>query len=110
MRSNEERIDLLHKREKELIRERDKIHLFVNGSLCTMLAALLVCITLNLTDRATGYASNQYTGASLLDVSVGGYVMVAVVAFMLGVVITIAIRKLKDKEKNKETEDKDKKE
>lgn len=110
MRSNEERIALLHKREKELLRKKAKVHLSVYGSLCTVLATLLISMTLNLTDRATGYASNQYTGASLLDVSVGGYVMVAVVAFMLGVVITITIRKLKDKEKNKETDDKDKKE
>jgi hypothetical protein len=42
-------------------------------------------------------AGNAYTGASLLSSEAGAYILVAVIAFMLGVIITVIVRKYNKK-------------
>jgi len=66
-------------------------------------AAALVCICMG----AIGtFAGAGFTGASLLDESAGGYVLVGVVSFILAVVLTVICIKVKDKSGKEERKEK----
>lgn len=90
MRSNEERIRLMHERAAGLQRKKDRGRLITAGSISTALFAVLLSLTLYL-QGLTGYTDGQFTASSLLSDSAGGYVLVAVIFFMLGVVISVAL-------------------
>ena len=94
MKSSEERINLVHMRVREIKRTRDKRIKVSSGCLCVMLLSSLVTMIGTFTTRYSASDNPAlYTGASLLDSSAGGYVLTAVVAFMVGVVITVSIKK-----------------
>ena len=103
MRSTEQRIAVMHRRARELKRRRDGTALIMYGSSCAVLFAALVCMIGQFAGETV--TAGLYTGASLLDVSAGGYVLVAVIAFMLGVIITAFLIKrqkhIKDENENK---------
>ena len=89
MRSSEERIRLMHRRADSLRREKDKRILAGAGSAgLLLLAGLLVCLV-HLQGLSEGYGEGAFSASSLLSQSTGGYVLVAVVFFMLGVLITV---------------------
>ena len=100
MKSNEERISLVHRRAVELRKARDKKIITANGCLCTI---LLLAVVSAVGAFATGYpmADNPkvFTASSLLASSAGGYVFTAVIAFMVGVIITVGIRKYLEKQR-----------
>ena len=94
MKSSEERINLVHMRAREIKKTRDKRIKVSSGCLCVMLLSSLVTVIGTFTTRYSASDNPAlYTGASLLDSSAGGYVLTAVVAFMVGVVITVSIKK-----------------
>ena len=90
MRSKEERIRLLHQRAAGLQKKNDVRRLLTAGGISTVLFAALLSLTIYL-QGLTGYAGDQFTASSLLADSAGGYVLVAVIFFMLGVLISVAL-------------------
>ena len=91
MRSNEERIRLMHKKAAGLQRKKDKRRLITAGGISTALFAVLLSLTFCLQGLTNGYQEGQFTASSLLSESTGGYVLVAVIFFMLGVLISVTL-------------------
>ena len=90
MRSSDERIRLMHERAAELQRKKDRGRLITAGSISTALFAVLLSLTLYL-QGLTGFMGSQFTASSLLSDSAGGYVLVAVIFFMIGVLISVIL-------------------
>ena len=91
MRNREERITRMHARAAEIERKANRRR---TGILGTVSGALMVCLLLvmqQLRHMHHGILSEQNTGSSLLADSVGGYVLIAVIAFALGTTITALI-------------------
>lgn len=85
MRSDEERIRILHKRAGRLYSRR-MVSIWGSVSFC-LLAALITLITgIGLPFQSV--ASNGFAGSSLLGEGAGGYVTVAVISFVAAVCIT----------------------
>ena len=103
MMKNEDKLALIHKRAHQLHHRRDGTKLFLRGSTCAGLMTVLVVLIDGTAETAD--TGTFFTGASLLDASVGGYVLTAVVAFMAGSVITVLLirheKKLKEKKNGK---------
>ncbi len=80
MRTTTERLALLYQRVSKMQRRRDRTALVLQGSGRAVLLTVLVTMVRHYSGNAEMTA--LFTGASLLDENVGGYVMVAVIAFM----------------------------
>ena len=91
MKSGEERVREMHRRAAELKKTRDRGLLLASGSLSGLLCAMLLCLILHLQGLSGGYAEELFAASSLLSEDAGGYVLVAVVFFMLGVVISVLL-------------------
>ena len=88
------------RRSDQLVRRRDRRtcgRLF--GLTGALLAALVLVIALLPETAATAYNGSVY-GSFLLSAEAGGYVLAAVIAFALGVVITLLC--LKQRQKNRD--------
>ena len=90
MRSSEERIRLMHQRAAGIQRDKDRGRLITAGGISTALFVVLLSLTIYL-QGLTGYLGGQFTASSLLSDSAGGYVLVAVIFFMLGVLISVTL-------------------
>ena len=105
MRTAEERIASLHKRAKELRRERDEKILVGLGSASGGLFCLLLVLINGWAGLSHSVSSSLMTGSSMLNERVGGYVLIAVIAFISGVIIVVLIhwyrRKSGDMEKQR---------
>ena len=92
MRSNEELMKGILQRKAVYLAQRQMRRLAVVG---TGLAVLLMAM-LSVVSGITG-SEKQYTayvmGATILGPEAGGYVIVALLAFALGIVVTILIQK-----------------
>ncbi len=108
MRSNEERIRLMHERAAGLQRKKDSGRLITAGCISTALFAVLVTLTFYI-QGLTGYCGNRFTASSLLSESVGGYVLVAVIFFMLGVLISVLLYRYQRKKRHRNDSDLDNK-
>ena len=97
MRSNEERIRQLHQRADRFQKEIDKKKLIVSGSTSAFLLTLLVCVALFADRQSARTIGNTFVASSLLSTSVGGYVLTAVAAFMIGVIMTVILKKRSEK-------------
>ena len=93
MRSNVERIEIMHKRAEKLRRQRNKRLMVGSVSVGVTLFAALIVASVVLDARHAEPAGTTFAASSLLSESIGGYVMVAIVGFMIGVAITVLIRK-----------------
>ena len=102
MRSNEERIELMHKRAEKLRRERDKRLMVGSITFGTMMFVALVVASVVLEAQYTEPVQTTFAASSLLSDNIGGYVMVAVLAFMIGVAITVLIRRHLEKKNSQE--------
>ena len=91
MRTQEERIRQLHIRAYELQRQVDGKKTAGLGGLCTGLFALLVTCMIHVNDVYQNTAHTGLQGSSLLSESAGGYVLTAVIFFMLGVIISVTL-------------------
>ena len=103
--TKEERVASLHNRIAEKKRKRQKMITCCMGAVNMVLFVLMLVIIKQEGLVLSGFAGD-YTGAMLFD-NVGGYVLLAVVAFMLGVGVTVMCIYLskKNKSEKKETED-----
>ena len=91
MKTTEQRIAVLHLRTRQLRRRREKTVLSGLALLSLLLFVFLTRLSAVPAGIYSGSTGDSFTGASLLDESIGGYVMTAVLAFMTGVFITAAI-------------------
>ena len=89
MKSAEERIILMHRKANVLRKKRDHALLLIWGtaSVCLFLCFLSVMTPLCLTGH--GLAEATATASSLLSDSAGGYVLIGVIFFMVGVLTTV---------------------
>ena len=99
MRSTEERIARMHERAAELADRKDKVKLMASGLFSGLLMVCLVFLMLQLQHMHHPLISSGTTGSSMLSESAGGYVMVALAAFIAGVVLTAGIYHLKKRRK-----------
>lgn len=102
MNTTEERIEMIHKRAKELEAERKKRILGIEGAVTAALGICLIVMVAFLGVNGGGLtgstvADTGLAGASLLEPGAGSYIIVALVAFMFGVTLTVLIRNFRDK-------------
>ncbi len=91
MRTDKERILLLHKRARKL---KDQNMLKIWGSVSAGLLAVLLAVIVEIDVPLQSVLSSGYAGSSLLGESAGGYVLVAVISFIAAVCLTVyCIRK-----------------
>lgn len=95
MRTTEEQITAMHQRADELSRQRERNVLSVLFVLSVTLLGCVTGLSVFLSGTASGITDDVFTGASLLDESIGGYVAAAVFAFMAGVTVTVICSKLR---------------
>ena len=81
MRNIDERLIRMHQRASEIKRQEDMSRLRVLGSLSGGLLVCLVVVLQQLQNLHHGVMIDQSTGSSLLDDSVGGYVLAAIISF-----------------------------
>ena len=91
MRSAGERIKELHHRAHKLEQQRAGRQAAIFGGISAVLLAALVFAAWRISGGAANLANETFAGASLLDSSAGGYVLAAVIAFFVGVIITVVI-------------------
>ncbi len=91
----------MHDRAAEIRKQRTRrmlqIESAVTGALGVCLIALVVFVGGTTPDVAGTAADTGFAGASMLDASVGGYILVAVVAFLFGAALTVLIKTFRDK-------------
>jgi len=98
MKNADVRLMKMHERAAELKRRRDKAFIRILGGVSAGLTVCLVIIlqqTQSLHHEITGIRN---TGSSLLSGSVGGYVLVALIAFFTGVILTVILIRSRKKE------------
>ena len=91
MRTAEERITEMHRRAKAAERRTVRRQMEALGALSFVLAAFVVTALLQLNGAPLIVPEDHFAGASMLSQSTGGYVLAAVLAFFIGVVITLMV-------------------
>ena len=91
MRTSEERIEQLHRRAHALEGQKTRRQLVSLGSVSVLFAVILTTMIVQADSMSHSITNGQLTGSSLLGDSAGGYVLAAVVAFFVGVVLTAVI-------------------
>ena len=98
MRTNEERIQALHARMASLQRARERRKTSMIGTVSFVLTVCLLFMVFGGGGTHPGGAAGLYSGATMLFEGAGPYVLIAVVAFMAGVIVTVALIKNRKKE------------
>ena len=106
MRTNEERIKALHARVAALQRQRERQKTRAIGAASIVLSVCLLFMVFN-SGIHPGGAAGLYSGATMLFEGAGPYVLIAVVAFMAGVIVTVAIIKNRKKENSQISENRE---
>ena len=99
MRSAEERIEALHSRMEDLQKAKERRINALLGAGCCMLTILLVALIF-VNGSSNGATAGIYSGSTMLLEDAGGYVLAAVIAFMLGVIVTVIILGARKQRKN----------
>ncbi len=97
-----ERLAELHKRMTGLRKKREGRLLNAMGAASTVLFACLFIMVQHLGVGRFGAISNIYSGSTLLYEEAGGYVLTAIVAFVIGTVVTIICVRKHKKEKEED--------
>lgn len=93
MRTAEERLEILHNRADQLIKKRETAWRRGLGGASGALAICLVALISVYEEGGHRITGSGYAGTSLLSESAGGYVIIAVIAFAVGVAVTAALIK-----------------
>ncbi len=101
MRTQEERIEALHRRARELEKQRCGRQMAGLGGISVFLAALLTFVVQMTDQKPQSFREDQFAGSSLLSESAGGYVLAAVIAFFAGVVITAVCIRMRQRKSEK---------
>ena len=93
MRSDAERVRLLHQKARHL---KDQQIMRIWGTLASGLLVFLIAVIAMIDVPFQSLADSGFTASSLLGESAGGYVLVAVISFVAAVVITVYCLKRKN--------------
>ena len=103
-----ERVTALHLRMAALRERRERRKTAALGAGCAWLAVCLAALIFG--GSHPGGTAGAYTGATMLFENAGGYVLAAVLAFMLGVIITVLCFRIRTKrESGRDDEGKERK-
>ncbi len=92
MRSNEELMKGILQRKAMYLAQKQVRRLIASGAMLAVLLMIMLMIAPGVTGSVEQYTA--YTmGATILGPKAGGYVIVALLAFVLGIVMTILIQK-----------------
>ena len=97
MMPNEDRIKEMHLRAGRIKRKNDIIRTSVYGATSFMLMVVLIVLVVSQGTSLNSMDTGQFAGTSLLDASVGGYVLVAVISFAVALAVTLLCIKRKQK-------------
>ena len=98
MRTNEERIKALHARVAALQRQRERRKTRAIGAASVILTMCLLFMVFGGGGLHPGGAAGLYSGATMLFEGAGPYVLIAIVAFMAGVIVTVMLIRNRRKE------------
>ena len=110
MRTNEERAVLVHKRAAEIKRERQKKKQRALDTVCiTACLILVIGLGLYMPELATGIPGGEVHHASGAASLVGshaalGYILMGLMAFLLGVCVTVLLYRLHRRNERKQRE------
>ena len=96
--TNEERIRSLHMRMDALRRVRERRKTGAIGAAGVVLTICLILLVFSDGGLHPGGAAGLYSGATMLFEGAGAYVLIAIIAFMAGVIVTVAIIRHRKKE------------
>lgn len=99
MRTAEERLALLHSRADFLKKKKELALLKALGGASGGLAVCLLALFALFRQSGHGIASSGYAATSLLSEHAGGYVLAALIAFALGVVVTVLLCRYRGRDK-----------
>ena len=113
MRTNEERVGLVHKRTAEIKRKRQKIKQRAFDMIC--IAACLILVVGSgsfMPELAVGITAGEVHHASGTASLVGshealGYILMGIMAFLLGVCVTVLLYRLRRRNERKQRENSD---
>lgn len=97
MRTDEERVASLHARMAARRRMREKQKTGALGAACAVLTLCLFLVICSGGMLHSGGTAGMYSGALMLFENAGAYILLAVIAFMAGVVVTVVIRSRRSK-------------
>ena len=86
--TTEERIRSLHARMDRQLRAREQRKTALTGAAGVVLAVCLILMIVSDGGKRLGGSPAMYSGAALLFEGAGAYVLIAIVAFMAGVIVT----------------------
>ena len=97
MKTDSERIEIMHDKAGKIRRKDNTVHAAVYGAASFIVLVCLVGVMLMQNGPFHSIDSGQLAGTSMLDSNVGGYVLVAVIAFVAAVIITVLCIRSRDK-------------
>lgn len=103
--SSEERVSSLHMRMNALKERQERRRTAALGTGCSFLAVCLILLICTEDTGSAGGTAGLYSGATMMFENAGGYVAIAVTAFMAGVVITAALIRKKNRMENGDKEE-----
>ena len=106
-KTNARRVDSLHSRMRTLRRKQSARRLTALGSVCAVLAVVLVFLIAGEGKGHSAALPGLYAGASMLFENAGGYILAAILAFTAGVIITVIIlrKRFADKKSKEKAEE-----
>lgn len=104
MRTDDERIALMHRRAAVLRKKRDERRLALSGAASFVLFIALTAAMLKRTGFSPLESATRLTGASLLGENAGVYVLIAVVSFFSAVFITAFCMRRQAKKSSRNTD------
>lgn len=101
--STDEALREIYKRSDRLIRKRERRIRNAMSALSVFLFTGMMAIIVNLAGAPGAEGAQSVYGAFMLSSDAGAYVLVALVAFMLGIAVTLATRGYRGDHKEKES-------
>lgn len=106
MMTNEERIQALHARVAALQRQRERRKTGAVGAVSVVLTVCLLFMVFGGGGMHPGGAAGLYSGATMLFEGAGPYVLISIVAFMAGVIVTVLCLRYKKRNDQNKANDK----
>ena len=101
--STDEALKEIYKRSDRLIRKRERRIRNAMSVLSVFLFAAVTGLTVTLAGAPGAGGAQSVYGAFLLSSDAGAYVLVALIAFILGIAVTLATRGYRGDHKNEES-------
>ena len=98
---SDEALEKIFKKSKEIRDTRERRRITVLATITSVLACLLIATVVLLKGQTLSEATSSHLGAFLLPSEAGGYVLVGVAAFILGIVITVCTLAYRKRNKEK---------